>query len=108
MTLGSCDFSLCRTCADEEEVERLPFDYMVIYVWTLWAAALLIMLGAKYRYAAVYFFVGTSYLFFLDAVNYLNHMYLVMCISFLLIFLPCDVCFSIDAYKSGEHLIIER
>ena len=42
------------------------------------------------------FFLGFSYIFLLDEANYLNHFYLVILISFLMIFLPLNRKWALD------------
>lgn len=60
-------------------------------------SAIGIALGWKYRFSAVIFFLSFSYAEFMDATNYLNHYYLVILVAFLMIFLPANRKFSIDA-----------
>ena len=50
-----------------------------------------------YRVAAIAFFLMISYIFLLEEARYLNHLYLVCLISFLMIFVPAHRHFSLDA-----------
>ncbi|MCI0507276.1 MAG: HTTM domain-containing protein [Gammaproteobacteria bacterium] len=59
--------------------------------------AIFIGTGFLYRLSALLFFVAFCYLFLLDQSRYLNHFYLVILISFLLIILPANRCYSVDA-----------
>lgn len=72
-----------------------------VYTYILYAIALLaalgIMLGFKYRWSALLFFLSFTYCELIDKTYYLNHYYFVSIISFLLIFLPANAYFSIDA-----------
>lgn len=79
-------------------VELMRFDYMKIFVWLMLIAAIFISFGFLYRTATVFFFFGISYLFLLDSINYLNHMYLVCVMSAILIFIPCNQFYSVDCY----------
>jgi len=62
-------------------------------------SALGIAFGAFYRLSAITFFLTFSYSELLDATNYLNHYYLVILLSFLLIFLPANRKYSIDVWR---------
>ena len=59
--------------------------------------ALLITIGALYRIATILFFFAFSYIFLLDQARYLNHFYLVILIAFLMMIIPANRSFSIDA-----------
>ncbi len=71
--------------------------YVVFFLMGL--AALGIMLGWRYRIAAVVFFVLFTYVELIDKSNYLNHYYFVSIISFLLMFVPAHRSFSIDVLR---------
>jgi Vitamin K-dependent gamma-carboxylase len=62
-------------------------------------AALCIMLGLFYRFAAVLFFALFTYVELIDKTNYLNHYYFVSIIAFLMILLPAGNYFSVDAKR---------
>lgn len=70
---------------------------MYIHFMVLGILALFIMLGLFYRISASLFFLGFTYIFLLDKANYLNHFYLIALLSFLMIFLPTNRSFSLDA-----------
>jgi hypothetical protein len=59
-------------------------------------AALLIMLGLFYRVATLIFFLAFTYVELIDITNYLNHYYFISIISFLLIWVPANACYSLD------------
>ncbi len=77
-----------------------PFDEkgMYILLFTIIVSAAMVMLGFLYRIAIITFFVSFTYLELIDATNYLNHHYLVCLLSFLMIFLPANQSFSMDAW----------
>jgi hypothetical protein len=77
-----------------------PFGETAMYaVFILMAiAALCIAAGFLYRISAIVFFVLFTYVELIDKTNYLNHYYFVSIISFLLIFLPAQRYFSLDAF----------
>jgi hypothetical protein len=61
-----------------------------------------IMLGYRYRIAAVLFFLSFTYVELIDKTNYLNHYYFVSIISFLLILVPAHRCFSLDVRRKSS------
>lgn len=81
-----------------EWVQAWPGDGMIIHFAVLAILALFITFGFLYRISIVLFFFGFSYVFLLDQANYLNHFYLVLLINFLLIFLPANNNYSVDAH----------
>lgn len=72
-------------------------DGMYYHFYGLGLLAIFITIGFAYRISTLLFFLGFTYTFLLEQARYLNHFYLVILISFLLIFLPCNRCFSVDA-----------
>ncbi|MBT9392791.1 HTTM domain-containing protein [Hymenobacter sp. NST-14] len=61
--------------------------------------ALGILLGAWYRWSAGLFFLTFTYVELLDKSNYLNHYYFVSVVAFLLIWVPANAQFSLDARR---------
>lgn len=78
-------------------VKPWPEPGMYIHFLVLGLAAACVMLGFLYRIAAPVFFLAFTYCFLLDQTRYLNHLYLVCLIGFLMCFLPAERAFSIDA-----------
>ena len=64
--------------------------------------ALMICAGYKYRLAIVTFFLSFTYIELIDKTTYLNHYYFISILSFLLIFLPLNVTFSIDSFLNKK------
>ncbi len=79
-------------------VRPWPDDGMVYHFWAWAIAAVLVAVGACYRLSAVLLFVLVTHTFLLDQTRYLNHMYLICLICFLLIFLPLNRSKSVDAW----------
>ena len=77
-----------------------------IYTYVLFAiaviAAFLVAIGYKYKLAIITFFLSFTYIELIDKTTYLNHYYFVSVISFVLIFLPANCFFSVDAYKNPK------
>ncbi len=63
-------------------------------------SAFLVTMGWFYRAAIVSFFVLFSYAELMDATNYLNHYYFISIVAFMLIWLPANATFSVDALKN--------
>ena len=78
-------------------VKPLPGRGMYILFFVLGLAAACVMAGFLYRIAAPVFFLAFTYSFLLDQTRYLNHLYLVCLISFLMCFLPAERAFSVDS-----------
>lgn len=68
----------------------LPFVMMIL-------SSIGIILGMFYRWSESIFFVCFTYIELLDKSNYLNHYYFVSLIAFLMIWLPANARFSLDA-----------
>ncbi|MEM7154480.1 MAG: HTTM domain-containing protein [Myxococcota bacterium] len=80
-------------------VEPWGGDGMYWQFGILGVAALAIMTGFRYRIASVVAFFSLAYIFLLDQGRYLNHFYLVVLVSFLMMFLPFDRVASLDPWK---------
>lgn len=76
-----------------------PFSETTMYILfiALAVAALFIAVGFLYKLSTAFFFLAFTYIELIDKTNYLNHYYFVSIISFLIIFLPANRYFSIDA-----------
>ena len=77
-------------------VRPWPGRGMYFHFYALGALAVCILVGFFYRIAATLFFLGFTYFFLLDQTRYLNHFYLIVLISFLLIFVPAERALSVD------------
>ncbi|MBA2470254.1 MAG: HTTM domain-containing protein [Chloroflexia bacterium] len=82
-----------------EWVQPWPGIGMYLHFYALPALAVCIAVGFAYRISMTLFFLGITYVFLLDKAHYLNHMYLVCLISFLMIFIPANREFSVDAMR---------
>jgi vitamin K-dependent gamma-carboxylase len=69
-------------------VRPWPGNLMYVHYALMGAAALLLALGVAHRISAAAFCALFTYAHFIDKTNYLNHYYLVSCLSFLMVFLP--------------------
>lgn len=77
-------------------VEPWPGNGMYIHWFVLGILAGFIAIGFLYRLSAALFCVGITYVFLLDQARYLNHMYLICLLSFLLVFVPANRAWAVD------------
>lgn len=76
------------------------FTYLLFIICGL--AAFLVAIGYKYKLSIVVFFLSFTYIELMDKTTYLNHYYFISIVSFILIFLPANATFSVDAYKNEK------
>ena len=77
------------------------FTYLLFAICGI--SALMVAVGYKYRLAIIIFFLSFTYIELMDKTTYLNHYYFISILSFLMIFLPASVYYSIDAMKHPER-----
>ncbi len=58
-----------------------------------------IAVGYRYRLCAVLFFLGFTYVELIDRTTYLNHHYWMSLVALLMVFLPLNRMFSVDAWR---------
>lgn len=78
-------------------VRPLPEAGMYAVFILMAISALFIMLGFLYRWAIVAFFLLFTYVELIDKTYYLNHYYFISIVSFLLIWLPAQRAYAVDA-----------
>ena len=80
-----------------EWVESLgSYTYLLFIVCIL--CAVLITIGLWYRLSILVFFLSFTYIELIEKTTYLNHYYFISILSFLLVFLPANKCFSMDVF----------
>ena len=72
------------------------YTYLLFIVCIL--CAVLITIGLWYRLGMVLFFFSFTYIELIEKTTYLNHYYFISILSFLLVFLPANKCFSMDVF----------
>ena len=75
----------------------LPETYMYGLWYVLGILAVFIIIGFLYRISTTLFFLLFSYTYLLEQGRYLNHFYLVILISFIMIFISAHRNFSVDS-----------
>ncbi|HXW53879.1 MAG TPA: HTTM domain-containing protein [Myxococcota bacterium] len=81
-----------------EWVEALPPDLMQLVFIAYGISGLLIFVGLFYHFAVLLSALCISYIFLVDATNYLNHFYLVIVFSFMMLFIPAHKGWSLYAF----------
>lgn len=76
------------------------FTYLLFVLCGL--SAFFVAIGFKYRIFILSFFLSFTYIELMDKTTYLNHYYFISILSFLMIFLPANAYFSIDAWKNPK------
>lgn len=79
-------------------VSPWPGVGMHLHFLALGVLVAFIALGFFYRVSAALFFLGFTYVFLLDQTNFLNHFYLISLVSLLMVFIPANKAFSLDAW----------
>ncbi|WP_299257072.1 HTTM domain-containing protein [uncultured Aquimarina sp.] len=80
------------------------FDFikpMGVYTYLIFVlcgvSSVFVAIGYKYRIGIITFFLSFTYIELMDKTTYLNHYYFISILSFLLIFLPANAYYSLDA-----------
>ncbi|UUC45313.1 HTTM domain-containing protein [Flavobacterium cerinum] len=76
------------------------FTYLIFLICSL--SCLLIAIGYRYRIAIILFFISFTYIELMDKTTYLNHYYFISTVAFILIFLPANAYYSVDARLKPE------
>jgi len=77
-------------------LKPLPGNGMYWLFYLMGFLSVCIVVGLFYRLSIVLFFLSFSYVFLLEQTRYLNHFYLLILISFVMIFIPANTSISID------------
>jgi vitamin K-dependent gamma-carboxylase len=83
-----------------EWVRPWPGAGMHLHFAAMGVLAVLIAVGAFYRVSVALFGVLFAYAHLIDKTNYLNHYYLLICLSVLMAFLPLHRVASVDAWRT--------
>ncbi|MEH0154402.1 HTTM domain-containing protein [Limibacter armeniacum] len=86
-----------------EWVKPLGEYGMYLLFLSMAVAAFFIMVGFLYHYAAFVFFLAFTYVELIDLTTYLNHYYFVSLVSLLMIFVPANKAYSVDAMLKPKN-----
>jgi hypothetical protein len=78
------------------------YTYILFFICAL--SALLVAIGFLYRFTIITLFLSFTYIELMDKSAYLNHYYFISLVLFLMMFLPANRYFSVDAYKNRKIL----
>ncbi len=81
-------------------VQAWPAWGMYLHFALLACASLGVALGYRYRLSITAFFLLFTYIELIDKTTYLNHYYWVSLVSFLMVFLPMERMWSLDARRN--------
>ena len=85
-----------------EWIHPWPEPFMSAHFILLALLGLGIAAGCFYRFSTILFFLGFTYVELIDQTAYLNHYYLISLLSGLLIFLPANRAWSVDALRKPQ------
>lgn len=85
-----------------EWVHPWPGQGMHFHFVALVMLSFCIMTGLFYRVASVLFAIGVTYVFLLEKAIYLNHMYLICLLSWIMAVVPCHRMWSLDVLRRPE------
>ncbi len=77
-------------------------NYTYLLFLICFIASIFVALGYKYRLAILTFFLSFTYIELMDKTTYLNHYYFISLVGFIMIFLPANAYFSIDAKQNSK------
>ena len=80
-----------------EFLQPLPGNGMYIYFALMGIFGILIMLGYRYRFAALGFAILWTGVYLMQKTSYNNHYYLLMLLAYIMAFLPAAASFSLDS-----------
>jgi vitamin K-dependent gamma-carboxylase-like protein len=86
-----------------EWVQLWPGNGIYIHFIVMAACGLMIAIGFLTRFFALLFALLFSYAFLLDQMHYLNHYYLIILVSFILVVIPTNRVLSVDAGRKGRR-----
>ena len=86
-----------------EWVALLPGHGLEWVLVLMGVSSLGVLLGWHYRICIVLLMLCFSYLFLLDQALYLNHFYMVMLLGGIMIFLPANRCWAVDASRGDSR-----
>jgi vitamin K-dependent gamma-carboxylase len=80
-------------------VQPPPGDWIYVLFAVLLTSAAGVTIGLCYRLCAILFALGFTWLFLIDAAQYLNHFYLICLLGFVSILLPANRRLAVDSLR---------
>lgn len=86
-----------------EWLQPLPENWMYVYYAIMGVFGFCVMIGYKYRISIIAFTILWTATYLMQKASYNNHYYFLCLISVVMIFLPANTCYSVDA-KQNPHI----
>ena len=64
-----------------------------------------VAIGYRYKLSIILFFLSFTYIEMMDKTTYLNHYYFISILSFIMIFLPANVGYSLDSFFNKKYYL---
>ena len=84
-----------------EWLQPLPGNGMYFYFFAMGTLGIFISLGYKYRFSIISFTLLWTAVYLMQKTSYNNHYYLLALISFIMIFMPANTSYSLDARQNA-------
>lgn len=81
-------------------VHPWPGPWMHVHFWVMTGLGLLFAAGCWYRVSSALLFVAYTYVFLLEQAAYMNHHYLIVLLTFLLMLMPAERAYSLDRLRN--------
>ncbi len=85
-----------------EFLQPLPGNWMYAYFVLMGIFGICVMLGYKYKWTMFFYALMWSCVYLMQKTSYNNHYYLMMLLCWLMVFLPANRWFSLDAKLDPE------
>ena len=86
-----------------EWLQPLPENWMYGYYAIMGVFGFCVMVGYKYRFSIIAFTILWTATYLMQKASYNNHYYFLCLISVVMIFMPANTCYSVDA-KQNPHI----
>jgi len=77
------------------------YTYLIFIVCFI--SSFFVALGYRYKLSIIIFFLSFTYIELMDKTTYLNHYYFISILSFVMIFLPANVGYSLDNFLNKKY-----
>ena len=85
-----------------EWLQPLPEQWMYVYYVVMGVFGIFVMLGYKYRLSVIAFTLMWTVTYLMQKSSYNNHYYLLILLSGIMVFMPANRYFSVDAKRKPE------
>ena len=83
-----------------------PIDEYTYLIFILcFISSFFVAIGYRYKLSIILFFLSFTYIEMMDKTTYLNHYYFISILSFIMIFLPANVGYSLDSFFNKKYYV---